>query len=192
MLPGNQMLLLRAGIGLRCLKRVACGGVIVETSSIRAVRDLIARPEMWILTLLGHHGVGKTFAGEWLILEAIREKLAVNDGSAKLLTPFELLEAMHRAESRQHLRQVGVLVLDDLGCENSREMALISSALFDIINARWKNMKKTMLTSNLSPKAFLHRYGRRVTGRLRDGKRCVAVTGADLRLEKVGSGLDSM
>jgi DNA replication protein DnaC len=180
-LPSNPQRFLDAGISARNVALLTGKKPLEDTCSLGAARDLLRSDDAWSLTLLGHHGVGKTFAGEWLLLEAIRSKRAVNDGSLKLITPYDLFEAAHQPGSRARFQRSGILVIDDLGCESRRQQPQLNWVLFDIINYRWRNMKKTLLTSNLSAKAFLGRYGQRVTDRLKNGGRCVAVTGPNLR-----------
>lgn len=168
---------LEAGISPRHLANLTGKIPLTETRSLALVKAFMACQDAWCLTLLGHHGVGKTFAGEWLVMQAV----AANDRSCKLVTPGELRDQSHVPEQRQALQSKRLLMIDDLGYEALWSLDVFRAQLFEVINYRWRCSRKTLLTTNLSAAAFQRRYGRRITDRICDNGRCVAVTGSSFR-----------
>ena len=173
----RRALALEAGVSVRHLAKLSGQTPLTETRCMELVRAFAACQEEWCLTLLGHHGVGKTFAGEWLLVQSI----ARDERAQKIITPCDLREVARVPDQRQTLQKKGLLMVDDLGCESIGSMDAFRAQLFELVNYRWRFAKKTVFTSNLSPAAFLRRYGRGVTDRICDKGRCVAVTGPNLR-----------
>ena len=65
--------------------------------------------------------------------------------------------------------KVSVLVIDDLGVEFMDKAGHFKSRLDELIDARWGNFRKTIITTNLNAKDFQERYESRVTDRIRHG-----------------------
>ena len=89
-----------------------------------------------------------------------------------ILNPYKsnlLQEDKERQYSRHQIYNCGVLVIDDLGVENSNSFN--QSILFDIINHRYNENLQTIITSNFEIKALQNRLssyegsriGRRIT-----------------------------
>jgi len=75
-----------------------------------------------------------------------------------------------------------ILVLDDLGSEPLDRLGYTASALFEVVDCRWGKRLKTILTTNLNPKQFRGRYGRKATDRIAQGGRVVIVRGKSMRV----------
>lgn len=133
----------------------------------------------WCLTLLGVPDSGKTTAATWLALQyTTREpKMRVQWVRAVAESAKQLYGA--EAEVRRQLcRACHVLIIDD---------ALVSAAkkpdgtypdnpawrqwLEDVLDARWGNNRKTVITSNASGSEFADRMGARLMSRLASGMR---------------------
>ena len=62
-----------------------------------------------------------------------------------------------------------VIVIDDLGVEYLDKNGYFSHRLDELIDERYSNYRKTVITTNLNAKAFQTRYGARVADRIREG-----------------------
>lgn len=74
------------------------------------------------------------------------------------------------------------LVLDDLGAEQATEWA--ATTLYSIIDQRYRDMRRTFITSNLSLTELAAQTGDRITSRLAEMCRVVRMSGPDRRLKK--------
>ena len=111
---------------------------------------LFARSLQGWLLLRGTYGCGKTH------LAAAIANDAVNNSIPTLFTTVpDLLDWLRFAygdteesfEDRfEHIRQIDLLVLDDLGTQNATEWA--KEKLYQIINYRYANRKATVITTN--------------------------------------------
>jgi DNA replication protein DnaC len=60
------------------------------------------------------------------------------------------------------------LVIDDLGVEYGDKSGVWQSRIDALLDARYRDYRKTIITTNLDPKAIAERYGQRVGDRLRE------------------------
>ncbi len=127
------------------------------------------RPAGW-LTLIGGTGVGKTH----LAAAAANDRLAVGDSVCFAVVP-ELLDAL-RASYRDEgeasfeaifswLKDVDVLVLDDLGAHQATEWA--SEKLYQLCASRYLRKAPTLITTNVAPEEL----DPRLASRLLDSQR---------------------
>ena len=65
--------------------------------------------------------------------------------------------------------RIPILVIDDLGVEYIDKNGFFLSRLDELIDARWGNFKRTIITTNLNRKDFQDRYDQRITDRIRQG-----------------------
>lgn len=171
-----------AGISTRHLKVLLDTSPLIETTSLRTAREFRTAPSLWCLTLSGSHGVGKTFAAEWLVVQAIRAGEIALDGIRRVVTPFDIQDACFDPTKRQKLQATRFLAIDDLGCEREGvRTSNFSWCLEEVIDFRWRHEKTTIITTNLAGRDLLRRYGHRIVDRLRDSARCVVLSGANLR-----------
>lgn len=106
-------------------------------------------PQNMGLMFLGNVGTGKTFAA-CCIANALIEK----GYRALVATASDLIRAVKNpyteAETFQRIREVELLVIDDIGTQNNSERDL--KLLFDIVDTRKRAKKPLIITSNLSVK----------------------------------------
>lgn len=73
------------------------------------------------------------------------------------------------------------LIIDDLGVEFFDVKGSYAALLDEVIDERYANARKTVLTTNLDVAAFKARYGERLIDRLRESGRFVNVSTPSLR-----------
>lgn len=171
----RKQALLKAGCGLRAVEAVYAPK---ETPSIQAARDWYGSKTTFLL-LCGTLASGKSVAA----VETLRLKLEEHESIYSTLVKFICATEISRltaydyktSEQIEFLKKVPMLVIDDVGAELKNE--LVRQNMFEILNARYANMLRTVLTSNLPPFAenngdsFLKFYGDRIFRRIReDGK----------------------
>lgn len=153
-------------------------GPVSETSAVRAVRDWIAGKQTF-LVLAGGTGAGKTLAACLSLMgrPGVFER-AVSAGRLGLYGEDDV------ARMRM-LRRAKTLVLDDLGAEFAGD---VWRAQFDeLIDERYGDRLRTVITTNLSPAALKERYGARVADRIRHDGQVVACGSESLRAPGRGS-----
>ncbi len=141
------------------------------------------------ILLHGQVGVGKTYFLECLCGELIKAGVAVVmlpafDLSQKLLEWH--IGIMEEKNIIQHLLcDAEVLAIDDLGTEPLYKNVSIEY-LQNIIDYRLNNRKLTIITTNLTPKEFLERYGDRIGSRVIINKDSIKIEikSKDLRTNK--------
>jgi len=137
------------------------------------VEEWVSHPAGW-LTLFGGTGVGKTH----LAAAAANDRLAVGDSVCFAVVP-ELLDAL-RASYRDEgeasfeaifasLKEVDLLILDDLGAHQSTEWA--SEKLYQLCASRYLRSAPTLITMNVLPDDL----DPRLASRLLDSQRGLAL-----------------
>ena len=84
------------------------------------------------------------------------------------------------AAFEKRIRSVDLLVLDDLGGENT-EQNWVKAKVDSIITERYNRMKPVIITTNLSPTQLYEVYGARVLDRIKETTRIVIHAGKSLR-----------
>lgn len=150
------------------------------------VEDWWRRPQSPWLLLGGDLGVGKT----GLTISVV--KLALAEGKAALYRPFvELLSDIRatfrtrdasepdEADLMNTCKSVELLALDDLGAE--RVTGWAQERLFEILNHRYNERRRTILSTNLGPVELEEHVGDRIFSRI-DGMAWVCeIVGPNLR-----------
>lgn len=140
----------------------------------------------------GGTGLGKTFLAT-SIARVVAENgfSVVYDTAASVFSKYEQ-ERFGRGESVEGLRSeikriesCDLLIIDDLGTE--MPTSFITSALYNIINTRLITGKKTIITSNLTPKELAGRYSSAVLSRLEGDFMSLRFVGRDIRRMKSGN-----
>jgi DNA replication protein DnaC len=146
----------------------------------------VAAQSPWLI-LAGDIGVGKT----GLMIGLMKRALA--DGRAALFRPFvELLSdirATYRTRDAQNpdeaalvgaCKATDVLALDDLGA--ARVTGWAEERLFEILNHRYNERRRTILSTNLGPSELEEYLGDRIYSRVDGMGWLYAIEGPNLRL----------
>lgn len=118
--------------------------------------------------ILGPPGVGKTYICSALLEDFPQGNLTVRAYSERKL--FERLRAgisANHGDYMDHLHQLiddDLVILDDVG--SSGHNAWREEVLMEALDYRYKDGKKTVITSNLDQDDFKRTYGERITSRL--------------------------
>lgn len=145
-------------------------------------------PDEKNLLFYGPTGLGKTFTANCIAKSLLdSEKTVVYQTAIKLM---DLLESYYfhktrREEDPQALERLttcDLLIIDDLGTELTNSFT--NSQLFQLINTRQLEERKTLISTNLPPSALMDRYDDRICSRLFAHYRFVNFFGQDLRWEK--------
>lgn len=168
MAANRKTILERWGVPSRLIKAIQelkPNGYITETDRWKAT-------EQWCLIMNGSAGTGKsTAAAWWLYQEATR---IAENGKA----PYSYKQAWFRAndlmlvgnynkELLETLWSSPWLVLDDLGNEFMDSKGNFSALLYGIVDHRYGNERKTIITTNMTKQELSDKYDRRVYDRLR-------------------------
>ena len=142
-------------------------------------------PQPWLI-LAGDVGVGKT----GLAISAV--KLALAAGRSALFRPFvELLSdikatyrtrdasAADEADLMAALKSTEVLALDDIGA--ARVTGWAQERLFEILNHRYNERRRTILTTNLGAAELGERLGDLIVARINGMGHLIAILGPNLR-----------
>ena|GEM_PF-1930517 len=108
----------------------------------------------------------------------------LNPAKARFFKAGHLAAALHRPGSEaiwDEARKVYVLAIDDLGREYSDQHGRWLAELDLLIDDRHEMRRPTVITSNLSPKEFIERYGERIADRIRQTGLVVNCVGESLR-----------
>jgi DNA replication protein DnaC len=153
----------------------------VRRAYVRAV-EYARRPQGWLI-LFGNFGVGKTHLAAAIANEALRRHYRVlfaivPDLLDHLRSTFGPSSEIQYDERFETIRDVPLLVLDDLGTENTTAWA--REKLFQIINHRYNFALPTVITSNRKPEDI----DPRIFSRMSDRTLCeehIIIDGADYR-----------
>lgn len=139
------------------------------------------------LLFYGPTGLGKTF-----MCNCIAKTLLDKGKIVVYQTAFKILEILEEYKfnnnkspeikaSYELLFNCDLLIMDDLGTELSNVFTNIE--IFNIINARIINERKTIISTNLSPADIIKTYGERTASRIFGKFNLIKFYGHDLRWE---------
>jgi len=155
------------GVPERILKNLR---TLQETKAVNWVRQFALQPkEAWCLVLSGGKGTGKsTGAAVWL-----HENVPM-DGTPSYATRYwwsgtRIARTNGYTKDFEKMMQHKFMIIDDLGVEYLDKNGNFLQRLDELIDERYSNYKRTIITTNLNVEAFQRRYGDRVTDRLREG-----------------------
>ena len=185
--PTPEALLRGIGVGKR---HEACSfdSYQGKEKTVNACKEFIESPADMVLT--GVPGTGKTHLAVAILRELVEGKKIKNEMDACFIPVPELL-----AEIRASYRDGGpderdiigrysrlpFLVLDDLGAEKTTEWSI--TTLYLIIDRRYRNMRPTIITTNLSLEQIAAALSERISSRLASGK-VLLLTGQDYRMKR--------
>lgn len=143
-------------------------------------------PKSGNLLLSGDPGLGKTFLSASIARVVSEAGHSVVYDTASHV--FERMEAQkfRRDEAdgeteddvARYLR-CDLLILDDLGTEMTT--SFVQSALYQLVNTRLMNRRKTVISTNLNPSELGARYGAAILSRLEGEYRILPFFGDDIR-----------
>jgi len=114
-----------------------------------------------LLVIAGGVGCGKTCGASAYLIEM---------GGGLFVDVSEIKTAVFRKdwEYLREIKEVKRLVIDDLGLEHPDTTGFFQSVIDEIINIRHGKGIYTVITTNLTHKEFVARYGERVKDRLKE------------------------
>lgn len=138
----------------------------VKRAFLRA-REFAKRPDGW-LVLFGNYGTGKTHLASAIANELLHQNYrvlfaVVPDLLDHLRSTFGPSSEIEYDQRFEMIRDAAVLVLDDLGTENTTPWA--REKLFQIINHRYNGRLPTVITSNRRPEEIEPRIFSRMSDR---------------------------
>lgn len=138
------------------------------------------------LLFYGDTGVGKTF-----LSHCIARELLDSGHSVVYFSAQEFFETLARKRFRKQgepeentdaVYDCDLLIIDDLGTELTN--SFVNAELFLCINERLAGKKSTIISTNLSLKAFADTYSERVFSRISSSYTVLKLFGKDIRLQK--------
>lgn len=153
-----------------------------DTQAMRLAREWATQPDSsWCLVLSSGFGVGKSTAAAWWLSQASSSVQPV-PGIFRRWWPAAEIAAMDSyGEDFKRLCDCGSLVIDDAGAEYADQKGAFASKFDRLIDARYREYRRTLITTNLDPKAFVDRYDRRIFDRLREGGKWQSFVGKSMR-----------
>ena len=142
------------------------------------------------LLLFGDPGLGKTFLSA-CIARVVSEKgySVVYDTASNVFSRMETRrfsrdseEGRQAEEATRRVLTCDLLILDDLGSEFTSPF--IQSALYELVNTRLIENRKTIISSNLNREELRKRYTPQVASRLEGEYLALPFFGQDIRLLK--------
>jgi len=125
--------------------------------------------------IYGNAGVGKTF-----LLKQFNRHIYT------MLELFNDLQSIINTQEYfddiKYLKEIDFLILDDFGSTKSSEWR--DEVIFEILNYRYENNKKTFISSNLNLGEISEKYDDRIASRIAEKYLIIELTGKDKRLEK--------
>lgn len=191
--------LLVRGVPAKELGRLLGAEELRATDAMATTRDWLAE-DVPLLVLAGGVGCGKTTAASWAVAQDPADEFGYR-GSG-WAWPQELcprfLDAQQIARVNRYkpeeisiLEQCALLAIDDLGAEFADPGGSFQVTLDCVINARYANELRTIVTTNLDAEAFKARYGKRIADRIRESGWFVELPGGSLRGDGALDGVNS-
>ena len=150
----------------------------------RALEAIQAPPEgAHLIVLSGGVGCGKTTAASWWLWHGSRgHRQYLRTGSPRFVAvAWFARHSRYDHERFDRLEQARALVVDDLGMEYADAKGNFVADLDALLDARYRNLLPTVLTTNLEADDFKQRYGPRLRSRIQERGCFLNVNGADLR-----------
>lgn len=168
-----ETLLAKAKIPRRYLDEVLDTPIVTEATA--EVDAFIASPKRSLLLLLGPPGTGKTCA-------AVQGLACAGFGcyalAAELAQAYRWLDYRQRVEAWVSAR---LLVVDEIGREPTDSDQRSRATVWEVIERRWADRRKTILVTNLLEAPFRQRYDEAAWDRIEGDGGVALITGASLR-----------
>ena len=141
------------------------------------------------LLFTGKTGLGKTFLSSCIANELLKQGKTVLYQTASVMLDtiigYRFGKPNIPSDIYDHLLNVDLLIIDDLGTEGVNNMKLVE--LFNIINSRLLNTHKstkTIISTNLSLQSLFETYDERIVSRLVGNYHICYFFGEDIRFTK--------
>lgn len=122
-------------------------------------------------------GVGKTWAAYAICNLAVARRQWVYGGS--MIDLNESFRPGREGDAYAVAQECDLLLLDDLGRERITDWTI--ERLTGILDARWSNRRRTIITTNLDGSTFLARYGGPIVDRVTDDSWTLLIEGQSRR-----------
>lgn len=134
-----------------------------------------------VLVLIGDVGVGKTVAACLCAVAYARRRKTTAYVREPTLVRWWHSTTLAHEQRVQHMREVDLLIVDELGTTLTREAERARDAVFGMLDDRIAERRATIFAGNLAPDRLATAYGARFLDRLREVGRVAHVTGPSLR-----------
>ena len=172
------------------------GSDISPRENIKLILDICKKfianfdnPEEKNLLFRGRTGLGKTFLSSCIANELLSKgKTVLYQTSSVMLDTiinYHLGKSNISSDIYDHLLDVDLLIIDDLGTEGINNMKLVE--LFNLLNTRLLNSKKvtkTIISTNLSLQDIFDAYDERIVSRIIGYYNICYFFGDDIRFNK--------
>ena len=158
---------------------------MTPTQPLCAARDFLANPTARMLVLSGAKGCGKTSAAAWVIAQDCpdsQRSISLHDRAPRFIDVSKLGRVSRYDEAAMSpLETCSMLAIDDLGMEYTDAKGSFLATLDGLINARYSDQLRTVISTNLTASDFKSRYGERIADRIRESGTFVECSGPSLR-----------
>lgn len=139
------------------------------------------------ILMLGGTGLGKTFLSTCVARELLTlGKSVIYISAVDFFRRIEKARFNDTEGNISMLEDCDLLIIDDLGTEAP---SVYATAVFsDILDKRWRNGKKLIISSNNRLTDFEKLYGERVFSRVAGSFECLLFYGNDIRVQKFMNG----
>lgn len=150
--------------------------------ALREVKAFMADPDAWCLVLSGGVGTRKTGSACWAFTK--------HRGPAYFIAADDLTGMAIRDEKQfERIKRACLLVIDELGSERRDEKGYFVGIFTSLMNHRYANCAKTIVTSNIAAKDLAKPVeqgglGERIVDRLREHGRVVQIAEPSVRRER--------
>lgn len=139
------------------------------------------RSDRRVLALVGDVGVGKTVAACLVACAYVRRRKTVAYLREPQLVRWSHSSTLAHEAQVERLRDVDLLIIDEIGTTLSRDGERTRDAMFGMIDSRIGGEGRTVIIGNLTEKQLAESYGVRFLDRLREIGMVVHATGESLR-----------
>lgn len=138
-----------------------------DTPLLNRAQQWASEPS-WCLVLSGAKGCGKSVAAAWWIAQSAKDVTPTRKLSRKWWSGIRLARVDGYDGTLDRLAACRSLVIDDLGVEYADAKGAFQARLDFLLDERYGNRRRTVITTNLNAKEFAQRYGERIADRLRE------------------------
>lgn len=159
----------RWGVPARIIKNLR---ELDETRAVEVIREFQGSPpEGWSLILSADKGTGKSTAAALWLMSHVQD-VHINTNLKQIRrwwTGTRLARVSSYGAEFEKICALPTMVIDDLGVEYLDKNGNFLQKLDELIDERYSNFRKTIITTNLNANHFRDRYGERVADRIREG-----------------------